>query len=119
MSVKNGLKSTWADWKYATGSVLIVDVATDRAPVGCNDRVGRNVALDKGLAAPRSCGLQELRGANMKKKLFSVQYAFSTSYDTVVEAKNEKEAAEKVLEVIGEPIEIESVWEVKREKPRD
>ena len=55
----------------------------------------------------------------MKKKLFSVQYAFSTSYDTVVEAKNEKEAAEKVLEVIGEPIEIESVWEVKREKPRD
>lgn len=55
----------------------------------------------------------------MKKKLFSVQYAFSTSYDTVVEAKNEKEAAQKVLEVIGEPVEIESVWEVKARKQRE
>ena len=29
MSVKNGLKDSWVDWKYKTGSVVIIDVAED------------------------------------------------------------------------------------------
>lgn len=46
-------------------------------------------------------------------KKFSVQYNTTVSYDAIVRAKTVKEAEEKVREVIGEPIKIESVYEVK------
>lgn len=46
-------------------------------------------------------------------KKFAVNYNTTTSYDTVVKAKNAEEAKKKVTEVIGEPVEIESVYEVK------
>jgi hypothetical protein len=47
-------------------------------------------------------------------KSFSVQYNTTVSYDTVVKAKNAEEAKKKVIEVIGEPIQIESVYEVNK-----
>ena len=46
-------------------------------------------------------------------KKYNVHYNTTTSYDTVVKAKNAEEAKKKVEEVIGEPVEIEGVYEVK------
>lgn len=45
-------------------------------------------------------------------KKYSVTYNTTTSYEAVVQAKTKKEAEEKVKEVIGDPIEIETVREV-------
>ncbi len=45
-------------------------------------------------------------------RTFNVTYNVTTSYDATVKAKSEKEAKAKVIEVIGEPVEIESVHEV-------
>lgn len=49
-------------------------------------------------------------------KTFYVSYSVTTSYDTTVKARNAKEAEQKVVEVIGEPLEIESVVEAKTQK---
>lgn len=46
-------------------------------------------------------------------KKFTVNYAVTTHYDTVVKAKTKEEAVKKVREVIGDPVDIESAWEVK------
>lgn len=46
-------------------------------------------------------------------KTYNVCYSTTTSFDAVVKAKNAKEAEAKVAEVIGEPVTIEAVWEVK------
>lgn len=46
-------------------------------------------------------------------KKYCVIFNTTTSFDAVVKAKNKEEAKEKVIEVIGEPVEIESVYEVK------
>lgn len=45
-------------------------------------------------------------------RTFNVSYSVTTSFDATVKAKNEKEAKAKVVEVIGESVEIESVHEV-------
>ncbi len=45
-------------------------------------------------------------------KTYSVQYNTTTSYEAVVKAKNKEEARKKVEEVIGDPVEIEQVYEV-------
>ena len=45
-------------------------------------------------------------------KTYCVVYNITTSYDSTVKAKNEKEARAKVIEVIGQPLQIEQVWEV-------
>lgn len=47
-----------------------------------------------------------------KRKLYTVNYTTTMGYDAVVEAKDESEAKKKVIEVIGRPIHIDSVWEV-------
>lgn len=46
-------------------------------------------------------------------KTYSVIYNTTTSYEAVVKAKNQDEAKKKVAEVIGDPVEIESVHEVR------
>lgn len=48
----------------------------------------------------------------MKLRRFNVIYNVTTSYDADVFAKNKKEAIAKVVEVIGEPVKIESVHEL-------
>ena len=48
-------------------------------------------------------------------KTYAVQYATTTSFEAVVKAKSKEEAEKKVKEVIGEPIVIESSWEVKKQ----
>jgi len=45
-------------------------------------------------------------------KTYAVNYSTTTSFDAVVKAKSKEEAKKKVIEVIGEPVEIESVYEV-------
>lgn len=47
-------------------------------------------------------------------KTYSVTYNTTTSYEAVVKAKNQEDAKKKVVEVIGDPIEIENVYEVNR-----
>lgn len=50
-------------------------------------------------------------------KTYSVTYNYATSYEAVVKARNVEEAKKKVLEVVGDDVEIEAAWEVKpREK---
>lgn len=46
-------------------------------------------------------------------KTYSVIYNTTTSYEAVVKAKNQEEAKKKVIEVIGDPVEVETVHEVK------
>lgn len=46
-------------------------------------------------------------------KTYSVIYNVTTSYEAVVKAKNQEEAKKKVVEVIGEPLEVEGVREVR------
>ena len=46
-------------------------------------------------------------------KTYNVIYNTTTSYDAVIKAKNKKEAEDKVKEVIGEPVEIESIYEIR------
>lgn len=46
-------------------------------------------------------------------KLYNVCYSVTTSYDAVVKAKTKKEAEEKVIEVIGDPVVIDGVHEVR------
>lgn len=49
----------------------------------------------------------------MKKiKRFNVMYNVTTSYDADVFAESRKAAIAKVVEVIGEPVRIESVHEL-------
>lgn len=48
----------------------------------------------------------------MKFRRFNVAYNITTSYEADVLAKNKKEAISKVVEVIGDPIRIESVLEL-------
>lgn len=48
----------------------------------------------------------------MKLKRFNVMYNVTTSYDADVFAASKKEAIAKVVEVIGEPVHIESVYEL-------
>lgn len=43
---------------------------------------------------------------------FAVSYSTTTVFEAVVKAKSKKEAEEKVVEVIGEPIKVESVHEI-------
>lgn len=45
-------------------------------------------------------------------KRFNVMYSVTISYDADVLADNRKEAIAKVIEVIGEPVKIESVHEL-------
>lgn len=45
-------------------------------------------------------------------KKFSVVYEMMTSYEAVVKAKSAKEAKKKVLDVIGDDVEITDSWEV-------
>lgn len=45
-------------------------------------------------------------------KTYNVCYSVTVSYDAVVKAKTKKEAEAKVVEVIGEPIEVEDVREI-------
>lgn len=45
-------------------------------------------------------------------KTYSVTYNTTTSYEAVVKAKSKKEAEAKVLEVIGDPVEIEATREI-------
>ncbi|HWY33629.1 MAG TPA: hypothetical protein VNX68_03220 [Nitrosopumilaceae archaeon] len=45
-------------------------------------------------------------------KKFCVLYSVTTSYDTTIKAKDKEEAKKKVIEVIGEPVEIDDVYEV-------
>lgn len=52
----------------------------------------------------------------MKLKKFNVSYNVTTSYDADVFARNKKEAIAKVVEVIGEPVQIEYVNELPNEK---
>ena len=47
-------------------------------------------------------------------KTFSVLYATTTSYEAVVKAKTKEEAKNKVLEVIGSPVKIEKVFEIRK-----
>ncbi len=47
----------------------------------------------------------------MKLKRFNVAYNVTTSYDADVFAESKKAAVAKVVEVIGEPVRIESVHE--------
>jgi hypothetical protein len=47
-------------------------------------------------------------------KTYSVTYNTTTSYEAVVKAKNKEEAKKKVTEVIGDPVEIEHIYEVNR-----
>lgn len=47
-------------------------------------------------------------------KKFCVVYNTTTSFDTVVKAKTAEEARAKVQEVIGDPVEIENVYELKK-----
>lgn len=49
-------------------------------------------------------------------KTYCVVYNVTTSYDASVKAVSKKEAIEKVREVIGEPVTIESVWETKEKQ---
>lgn len=46
-------------------------------------------------------------------KTYSVTYNTTVSYEAVVKAKNQEEAKKKVVEVIGDPVEIEGVHEVR------
>lgn len=48
-------------------------------------------------------------------KTYSVEYSTTTRYDAVVKAGNKAEAINKVKEVIGESVVIESAWEIKNE----
>lgn len=48
----------------------------------------------------------------MKLRRFNVVYNVTTSYDANVFATTKKEAVAKVVEVIGDPIKIESVYEL-------
>lgn len=48
-------------------------------------------------------------------KKYAVMYNITTSFESVVEAENKEEAEKKVKDVIGDPILIESVWEVKEQ----
>lgn len=52
----------------------------------------------------------------MKTKRFSVIYEVTTTHEAIVEAKNKEEAVEKVVEVVGDPIVIESVYVLKLKK---
>lgn len=45
-------------------------------------------------------------------KKYNVTYNTTTSYEATVKAKSAEEAKKKVMEVIGEPVEIEDIWEV-------
>lgn len=45
-------------------------------------------------------------------KTYNVQYSVTTSFDAVVKAKNREEAAKKVIEVIGEPVVVEAIYEI-------
>lgn len=46
-------------------------------------------------------------------KTYSVTYNTTTSFEAVVKAKNAEEAKSKVVEVIGDPVEVENVREIK------
>ena len=47
-------------------------------------------------------------------KTYNVCYSVTTSYDAVVKAKNQEEAKKKVVEVIGDPVEVENVYEIRQ-----
>lgn len=46
-------------------------------------------------------------------KNYCVCYSVTTSFDAEVTAKSKEEAVKKVIEVIGDPVAIEGVWEVR------
>lgn len=48
----------------------------------------------------------------MKQRRFNVMYSVTTSFEADVFAKSKKEAISKVVEVIGEPVHIEQVYEL-------
>lgn len=52
-------------------------------------------------------------------KTFTLTYSVTTHYDTIVHAKDRNAAIAKVKEVIGEPVEIENVWEHKNANVRN
>lgn len=45
-------------------------------------------------------------------KTYSVTYNTTTSYEAIILAKNVEEAKKKVVEVIGDPVTIEDVYEL-------
>lgn len=45
-------------------------------------------------------------------KTYSVLYNTTTSYEAVVKANSKDEAKKKVVEVIGDPITVEKVYEI-------
>jgi len=47
-------------------------------------------------------------------KTYSVTYNTTTSFEAVVKAKNQEEAKKKVVEVIGDPVEVEDVHEIRQ-----
>lgn len=47
-------------------------------------------------------------------KTYSVLYSTTTSFEAVVKAKNKDEAKKKVVEVIGDPVEVENVYEIRQ-----
>lgn len=49
-------------------------------------------------------------------KTYNVCYSVTTSFDAVVKAKNAKEAEAKVVEVIGDPVTIDGVHEVRERR---
>lgn len=48
-------------------------------------------------------------------KNYAVQYSTTTSYDTVVKANSAKEAKSRVIEVIGQSVKIETIYELTKE----
>lgn len=45
-------------------------------------------------------------------KTYSVLYNTTCSFEAIVKAKNVTDATKKVIEVVGEPVVIENVYEV-------
>jgi hypothetical protein len=52
----------------------------------------------------------------MKTKEYAVSYSVTIEHEAIVEAKSEREAKEKVTEVIGEPLKIVSVHTLRKDR---
>lgn len=49
----------------------------------------------------------------MKYKHYTVEYSVITHHEAILLARSRTEAKEKVIEIIGEPVTIESICELK------
>lgn len=52
-------------------------------------------------------------------RTYNVLYNTTVSYEAVIKAESKDAAKKKVKEVIGEPVTIEKVWELKNDKNPD